>query len=89
MVGCYLGLRANVARIADLSPQFVMARRIFADISANRYGSVITIVQPLLWFVLQDLISPRFPLVARGLRHHYDSVSHHTRDFFGYCCFLP
>ena len=47
-VGRYLGLRAISARIADLSPQFVMARRIVADTSANRYGSIITKVQPLL-----------------------------------------
>ena len=57
-------------------------------------GSVISTVQPLLWFFLHDLsnwhflIYLRFPLVARGLRHHYDSISHHTRDFFpSYCCF--
>ena len=43
-VGRYLGLRATSARIADLSPQFVTARRIFADFSINCYGSVITIV---------------------------------------------
>ena len=47
-VGRYLGLRAAQARIADLSPQFVTARRIFADLSANRYGSVIATVQQLL-----------------------------------------
>ena len=47
-VGRYLGLRATLARIADLSPQFVMARRIFADLSTNRYGLVIATVQPLL-----------------------------------------
>jgi len=47
-VGRYQGLRATSARIADLSPQFVTARRIFADLSANRYGLVIIIVQPLL-----------------------------------------
>ena len=47
-VGRYLGLRATSAHIADLSPQFVTARRIFADLSTNRYGSVIATVQPLL-----------------------------------------
>ena len=43
-VGRYLGFRATMARIADLSPQFVMARRIFTDFFANRYGSVITTI---------------------------------------------
>ena len=47
-VGRYLGLRATLARIADLSLQFVVACQIFADLSANRYGSVIATVQPLL-----------------------------------------
>ena len=47
-VGRYLRLRATLVRIADLSPQFVIAHRIFADLSANRYGSVIATVQPLL-----------------------------------------
>ena len=47
-VGRYLGFRATSARIADLCPQFVTARRIFADLSVNRYGSVIATVQPLL-----------------------------------------
>ena len=42
----------TVASIADLSPQSVTARRIFADLSANRYGSVITTVQPLLRYFL-------------------------------------
>ena len=57
-------------------------------------GSVISTVQPLLWFFLHDLsnryflIYSRFSLVARGLRHHYDSVSHHTRDFFWLQLFL-
>ena len=77
----YLGFRATAARIADLSLQFVTAHRIFADFSANRYGSVITTVQQLLRYFLHDLFSPRFPLVARGLRHQYDLVPHHTRDF--------
>ena len=58
-----------------------MARRIFADFSANHYGSVITTVQPLLRFFLRDLFSPRFPLVARGLRHQYDLVPYRTEDF--------
>ena len=77
----YLGFCATAARIADLSLQFVTARRIFANFSANRYGSVITTVQPLLLFFLHDLFSPRFPLVARGLRHQYDLVPHRTGDF--------
>jgi len=47
-VGRYLGLRVALVHITDLSLQFVTARRIFTDISANRYGSVITTVQPLL-----------------------------------------
>ena len=55
-VGRYLGLRATVACITDLSLQFVAARRIFADISDNRYGSVITTVQPLLRCFLCDSI---------------------------------
>ena len=80
-VGRYLGFRATAARIAHLSPQFVTSRQIFTDFSTNRYGSVITIVQPLLWFFLQDLFSPRFPFVARELRQHYDLVPHRTRDF--------
>jgi len=42
------GLSRNRAHTAHLSPQFVMARRIFADFSTNRYGSVITTVQSLL-----------------------------------------
>ena len=60
----------------------------------NHQGSVISTVQSLLRFFFHDLsyrhflIYPRFSLVARGLRHHYDSVSHHTGDFFpGCCCF--
>ena len=77
----YLGFRATVARIADLSPQFVTARRIFADFSANRYGSIITTVQPLLRYFLRDLFSPRFPLVARGLCQHYVSAPHRIGDF--------
>ena len=87
MVGRYLGFRATVARIADLSPQFVPARQIFADFSTNRYGLVITTVQPLLWYFLRDLISPRFPLVARGLHQHYVSVPHCIGDFssVNYC----
>ena len=43
-VGRYLGFHATVARIAHLSLQFVLARRIFTDFSTNRYGSVITTV---------------------------------------------
>ena len=43
-VGHYLGLRTTSVRITDLSPQFVMAHRILADISANRYASVTTTV---------------------------------------------
>jgi len=52
----YLGLHVALTRIANLSPQFVTARRIFADISTNRYGSVITTVQPLLQCFLRDSI---------------------------------
>ena len=81
VAGCYLGFRATIARIAHLSPQFVTAHRIFADFSAICYGSVITTVQPLLRFFLHGSISPIFPLVARGLRHHYDLFPHHTGDF--------
>ena len=80
-VGRYLGFRATATCITDLSPRFVTARRIFADFSANRYGSVITIVQPLLRYFLYDLISPRFSLVARELRQHYVSIPHHIGDF--------
>ena len=88
MVGRYLGFRATMARIADLSPQFVMSRRISANFSVNRYGSVVTTVQPLLWYFFRDLISPRFPLVARGLRQHYISVPRRIRDFSSVnCCF--
>ena len=76
-----MGFRATVARIADLSPQFVTARRIFADFSANRYGLVITTVQPLLRYFLRDLFSPKFPLVARGLRQQYDLDTHRIGDF--------
>ena len=88
-MGRYLGLRLAPARIADLSPQFVTARRIFADIFANRYGSVITTVQPLLWYFLYGLFSPRFPLVARGLRQHYVLVPHRIGDFLVDCGFRP
>ena len=88
MVGRYLGFRATVARIANLSPQFVMARRIFADFSVNRYGSVITIVQPLLRYFLHGLFSLRFPLVARRLRQHYVLVPRRIGDFYLVdCCF--
>ena len=62
-VGRYLGLHAAPARIADLSPQFVTARRIFADISANRYGSVITTVQPLLRCLLRDSVFSKLTAV--------------------------
>ena len=47
-VGRYLGLRIALARIANLSPQFVVARLMLADISSNRYGSVIITIQPVL-----------------------------------------
>ena len=80
-MGRYLGFRATAAHITDLSPQFVTTRRIFADFSTNRYGLVITTVQPLLWYFLHDLFFPRFPLVAWGLRLHYVSVPHHIGDF--------
>ena len=63
-VGRYLGLRAISARIADLSPQFVMARRIFTNISANRYGSIITIVQPLLRCFLRDSVFSKLTAVS-------------------------
>ena len=43
-VGRYLGIGVTPARFANLSPQFVMAHRILADISANRYASVTTTV---------------------------------------------
>ena len=81
VVGYYLGFHATAAHVAHLSPQFVMARQIFADFSTNRYGSVITTVQPLLRYFLCDLFSPRFPLVAQGLRQHYISVPHCIGDF--------
>ena len=81
VVGRYLGFCATAAHISYLSLQVVTAHRIFADFSAICYGLVITIVQPLLRFFLHDLFSPRFPLVARGLRHQYDLVPHHTRIF--------
>ena len=80
-MGRYLGFHTTVAYIIDLSLQFVMAHRIFADFSAIRYGSVITTVQPLLWYFLRDLFSPKFPLVARGLRQQYDLDPHHAGDF--------
>ena len=79
-MGRYLGFHTTAVRIADLSRQFVMARRIFADFSANHYGSVIITVQPLLRYFLHDLFSPRFPLVAQGLRKHYVSVPHYMGD---------
>ena len=62
-MGRYLGLRAVSARIADLSPQFVAARPMLADISADRYGSVIATVQPLLWFFLRDSIFSKLTAV--------------------------
>ena len=87
-VGRYLGLRATMACIANLSLQFVMAHRIFANISANRYGLVITTVQPLLWYFLHDLFSPRFPLIAQGMRQHYVSVPRRIGDVSSVdCCF--
>ena len=81
MVGRYLGFRATAAHSAHLSPQVVTAHRIFTDISAICYGSVISTVQPLLRFFLRDLFSLKFPLVARGLHHQYDLVPHRTGDF--------
>ena len=63
-VGRYLGLRTSLACIADLSPQFVVARRMLADISANRYGSVITIVQPLLLCFLCDSIFSKLTIIS-------------------------
>ena len=63
-VGRYLGLRTASIHIADLSPQFVTARRIFADISANRYGSVITTVQPLLRCFLRDSVFSKLSVVS-------------------------
>ena len=81
MVGRYLGLHANTAHIAHFSPQFVTAHQIFADFSAIRYDSVITTVQPLLRYFLRDLFSPKFPLVARGLRQQYDLDTHRIGDF--------
>ena len=67
VVGRYLGFYGTVARIAHLSPQVVAAHQMFADFFAICYGSVITTVQPLLWYFLHDLYSPSFPLMARGL----------------------
>jgi hypothetical protein len=63
-VGRYLDLRTALACIADLSPQFIMARRIFANISANRYGSVITTVQPLLRCFLRDSVFSKLTAVS-------------------------
>jgi hypothetical protein len=77
-----MGFRATAAHIADLSPQFVTARQIFANFSVNHYGSVITTIQPLLWYFLYGLFSPRFPKVARGLRQYYVSVPHRNGNFF-------
>ena len=83
-----MGFRATVARIVDLSPQFVMVRRIFTDFSANRYGPVTTTVQPLLRYFLRGLLSLRFPIVARGLRQHYISIPHRIGDISSVdCCF--
>ena len=81
VVGRYLGFHATATHIAHLSSEVVTAHRIFTDFSTICYGSVITTVQPLLQFFLCDLFSPRFPLVARELRHQYDLVPHCTRDF--------
>ena len=81
MVGHYLGFRVTTAHISHLSLQFVTTHQLFTDFSAICYGSVITTVQPLLWFFLRDLFSPRFPLVARGLRQHYIFVPHRIGDF--------
>ena len=81
VVGRYLGLRANTAHIAHFSLQFVIAHRIFADFSAIRYGSVITTVQPLLQYFIRDLFSPKFPLVARGLRQQYNLDPLHAGNF--------
>ena len=63
-VGRYLGLRVALARIADLSPQFIMACRIFTNISANHYGSVITTVQPLLRCFLRDSIFSKLTTIS-------------------------
>ena len=64
-------LRCNLVLHTDCSP------------TSPQYHqcSVISTIQPLLWLFLHDLIHPRFPLVARGLHHHYDLVPHYTRDF--------
>ena len=82
MLGRYLGFRTTAVHITHFSTQLGTAHRIFTDFSTNRYGSVITTVQPLLWYFLCDLFSPRFPLVARGLHQHYISVPHRIGDFF-------
>ena len=63
-VGRYLGLHATLARIADLSPQFVTACQIFADLSANRYGSVIATVQPLLRLFLHGFVFYKLTAVS-------------------------
>ena len=87
-MGHNLGFHATVAHVAHLSLPLVITHRIIADFSAIYQGSVTITVHPLLRFFLHDLsnrhflIYSRFSLVARGLRHHYDSVSHHTGDFF-------
>ena len=65
-LGRYLGLRATVAHIAHLSPQFPTARQIFADFYANRYGSVITTVQPLLWYFHHDSVFSRISSCGSG-----------------------
>ena len=63
-VGHYLDLCIAPACIVDLSPQFVAARPMLADISANRYGSVIAIVQPLLRFFLHDSVFSKLTAVS-------------------------
>ena len=67
-VGRYLGLHVALTHITDFSPQFVMAHRIFTDISDNHHGSVITTVQPLLWCFLHDSVFSK-------LIHVFDPVT--------------
>ena len=81
------------AQLRPISPIFrcnlVLHTEYSPTSSQYHQGLVISIVQSLLWFFLHDLsnrhflIYPRFSLVARGLPHHYDLISHHTGD----CCF--
>ena len=88
------GLPRNYGPYRPFSMQLGTAHRIFADLSAipSRLSNFYcTVIAPVFLHDLSNrhfLIYPRFSLAARGLRHHYDLVSHHTRDFFsGYCCF--